>query len=56
MKDDTIAHLYDVIQAGKTIKRFLSECSYEEYKKQQILEFIGWHLFDPFSEPKKHLI
>ena len=50
MKDDTIAHLHDVIQAGKTIKSFLSECSYEEYVESDLIRSAVERKFEIMGE------
>jgi len=37
MKDEVFAHLHDVVQAGKAVKRFVEGRSFEDYKSDEQL-------------------
>ena len=37
MKDDTLAHLHDLLQAGNDIKRFVADKTFDDYKSDTLL-------------------
>ncbi len=50
MKDDTRAPLYDVLQAGQAIKKFVAGRSFEEYEKDELLRCAVERKFEIMGE------
>lgn len=50
MKDEILAHLHDAIQAGRAIKEFISDRSYEEYADDELLRSAVERKFEIMGE------
>jgi uncharacterized protein with HEPN domain len=50
MKDELLAHLHDVIQAGRAIKEFVAGRSFEEYTSNELLRCAVERKFEIMGE------
>lgn len=50
MKDDVLAHLHDVLQAGRAIKEFVANRSFEEYANDELLRCAVERKFEIMGE------
>ena len=50
MKDDTLAHLHDLLQAGNDIKTFLADRSFDDYKSDDLLRSAVERKFEIMGE------
>lgn len=50
MKDDVLAHVHDVIQAGKAIKEFVAGRSFEDYVSDELLRSAVERKFEVMGE------
>ena len=50
MKDEIFAHLHDIAQAGRAIKEFTSECTFEKYSSNEILRSAVERKFEVIGE------
>jgi len=50
MKDDTLAHLHDVLQAGRTVKQFVSRRTLNEYVADELLRSAVERKFEIMGE------
>ena len=50
MKDDLLAHLHDVAQAGRAIKEFVNGRSFDEYAQDEILRSAVERKFEIMGE------
>jgi uncharacterized protein with HEPN domain len=50
MKDEVLAHLHDIVQAGTTVKRFIHGRSYDEYASDEQLRSAVERKFEIMGE------
>jgi len=50
MKDEILAHLYDVMQAGRAIKEFVADHSFEDYANDELLRCAVERKFEIMGE------
>lgn len=50
MKDDTLAHLHDLLQAGRDVKTFVDDRSFDDYKADSLLRSAVERKFEIMGE------